>query len=287
MSDIISGEVKDLGGFSVRRLLPAAHRGMIGPFVFLDHFGPASFEPGTGIDVRPHPHIGLATVTYLYEGGILHRDSLGSVQEILPGDVNWMIAGAGIVHSERETEAKRQQPHVQHGIQTWLALPDSQEETQPGFSHHPAATLPNCVEFDGVAMRLIAGDAYGESSPVPVFSPMFYLDVQMQVGSRVTFPNTQNETGVYLVSGQLTCGEQLIQPGRMAYFPPGPHPALEAREHSVLLLFGGERFTSPRHVWWNFVSSSRDRIEQAKARWRDGEFPSIEGDSEFIPLPQD
>jgi redox-sensitive bicupin YhaK (pirin superfamily) len=285
MGDIISGEVKDLGGFSVRRLLPAATRSMIGPFIFFDHFGPANFEPGQGIDVRPHPHIGLATVTYLYQGGILHRDSLGSVQEILPGDVNWMIAGSGIVHSERETEARRRQPHVQHGIQTWLALPDGQEGTQPGFSHHPAATLPNCVGFDGVAMRLIAGDAYGESSPVPVFSPMFYLDVQMQADSRFTLPNPQHETGVYLISGRLACGEQTIHPGLMAYFPPGSHSHLQAREDSVLLLFGGERFASPRHIWWNFVSSSPDRIEQAKTRWRDGGFPSIQGETEFIPLP--
>jgi len=285
MSHIIEGEIKDLGGFSVRRLLPAPERQMIGPFIFFDHFGPARFEPGQGVDVRPHPHIGLATVTYLYKGAILHRDSLGSVQEILPGDVNWMIAGRGIVHSERESDAVRQRAHVQHGIQTWLALPDGDEEIDPGFSHHPANGLPEITSFDGVTMRLIAGDAYGRSSPVPVFSPMFYLDVGMRPGSRLTFPDPGQETGVYLVSGRAMCGEQTVQAGQMAYFPPGPTAELIAATECTLLLLGGDPFAGSRHIWWNFVSSSRTRIERAKQQWRDGGFDPIDGETEFIPLP--
>jgi redox-sensitive bicupin YhaK (pirin superfamily) len=285
MSHIIEGEIKDLGGFSVRRLLPAAGRKMIGPFIFFDHFGPARFEPGQGVDVRPHPHIGLATVTYLYQGAILHRDSLGSVQEILPGDVNWMIAGRGIVHSERESGAVRRQAHVQHGIQTWLALPDGDEEVDPGFSHHPANGLPRIARFDGVTMRLIAGAAYGESSPVPVFSPMFYLDVGMRAGSRLIFPDPAQETGVYLVSGHAMCGDQAVQAGQMAYFPAGPTAELIAGSECTLLLLGGEPFAGSRHIWWNFVSSSPARIEQAKRQWRDGGFDPIDGETEFIPLP--
>jgi redox-sensitive bicupin YhaK (pirin superfamily) len=286
MVTVIEGERLSLGSFSVRRLLPAPRRQMIGPFIFFDHFGPAHFPPGQGIDVRPHPHIGLATLTYLFEGAVLHRDSLGSIQEIRPGDVNWMTAGRGIVHSERESPAVRAVEHVQHGIQIWLVLPDGDEDVPPAFHHHSAATLPVIGLDRGSHARLIAGAAYGRRSPVAVCSPMFYLDVELVAGGLLERPVDDQEAGVYVVSGAVEIENVHHGSGRLIHFAPGTALRLRAIGPARLVLFGGEPFATPRHIWWNFVASSQERIEAARQRWRDGEFDPVPGETEFIPLPE-
>lgn len=285
MVTVIEGEQVDLGTFGVRRLLPASGRQMIGPFIFFDHFGPAHFPPGQGIDVRPHPHIGLATLTYLFEGAILHRDNLGSLQEIRPGDVNWMTAGRGIVHSERESPEVREVEHVQHGIQIWLALPDGDEDIAPAFHHHPAATLPMIGLDQGGDARLIAGAAYGRRSPVAVCSPMFYLDVDLVPGGVLERPADDQESGVYVVSGVVEVAGVQHEAGRLLHFAPQTAVRLRAIGPARLVLFGGAPFATPRHIWWNFVASSPERIEAAKQRWRDGGFDPVPGETEFIPLP--
>ena len=276
---------KDLGGFTVRRVLPGHPIRMVGPFVFFDHMGPAQFAPGHGVEVRPHPHIGLATVTYLFSGGIMHRDSLGYVQKILPGDVNWMVAGRGIVHSERSDPADRAAGHPLHGIQTWLALPRAHENAAPAFTHHPASTLP-AITMPGVDMRLIAGRAFGETAPAQTFSDMFYLAVDLEAGSAFTLPPEHVERAVYLVEGDVSVGGTALEPQHMAVLAPGDSVAIAARTPSRVMLCGGEPMDGERHMFWNFVASDRSMIEEAKARWKSGGFDRIPGETEFIPLPE-
>lgn len=277
---------KDLGGFTVRRLLPYAKRRMVGPFIFLDHMGPAQFTAGHGIDVRPHPHIGLSTVTYLFDGEIHHRDTLGYDETITPGAVNWMTAGRGIAHSERTTADDQGRPHALHGIQSWVALPTSYEAIAPEFHHHAAATLPEFT-LPGAQLKLIAGRAYGHEAPVATHSALFYLEVKLEAGAQLTLPADYRERALYLVSGRLRIGGATITPLSMPIFHPGDSVTLEALEPAHLMLLGGEPFTEQRFIWWNFVASSQEAIEQAKIDWETGKFGTIPGDDkEFIPLPK-
>jgi redox-sensitive bicupin YhaK (pirin superfamily) len=281
---VIPGRPRDLGGFSVRRVLPAAGRQTIGPFIFFDHMGPARFEPGRGVDVRPHPHIGLATVTYLFEGAFLHRDSLGTVQLIEPGAVNWMVAGRGIAHSERTPPELRGGGSKIHGIQTWFALPLAREEDAPSFEHHPAAALPE-LERDGAVLRVVAGEAYGARSPVGVASPTLYVDAKLATGAELALPDDVVERAVYVASGALSIGGETFATGTMVEFTAGAAATIAATEPSRVMLLGGAPLDGPRHIWWNFVSSTRDRIEQAKSDWREERFSAVPGDTERIPLP--
>ena len=284
---VIVPRVRDLGGFNVRRALPSAQRQMVGPFIFWDQAGPAEFGIGEGLDVRPHPHIGLATVTYLFEGEILHRDSLGSAQVIAPGDVNWMTAGKGIVHSERTAPELRAQPGRRiSGIQSWVALPKAAEEVQPGFFHYGAAALPT-IEAEGKRIRVIAGSLFGQISPVRTFSEMFYADVELAAGAKVPLPVGHEERAIYITAGSIEIAGDVFEAGRMLVFRPGDEITVNALALSRLLFLGGEPMDSPRHIWWNFVSSSLDRIEQAKEDWAQKRFPIVPGDeTEFIPLPE-
>lgn len=276
----------DLGGFSVRRALPAKQHRTVGPFVFFDHMGPADFAPGDGIDVRPHPHIGIATVTYLFEGEILHRDSLGFAQPIRPGDVNWMTAGRGIVHSERTAPAERAGAHRLHGIQSWVGLPVAAEETAPAFFHHRADSLPE-LALGSASVRLIAGSAFGERSPVETFSEMFYIDAPLAAGAALPLPDEHEERAIYVAEGAVTVAGERYSAGTMAIAAPGARLSIVANEASRVMLLGGAPLDGPRHVWWNFVSSSRERIEQAKADWRQGRFEPVPDETEFIPLPEE
>jgi redox-sensitive bicupin YhaK (pirin superfamily) len=281
---IIDPKVHDLGGFLVRRAVPHLRARHVGPFVFFDHMGPAQFAAGQGIDVRPHPHIGLATVTYLFSGAIEHRDSLGSVRTIRPGDVNWMTAGSGIVHSERTPAAERAGGHALHGIQTWVALPRGAEEAEPSFHHHPVAELP-AFELGGVHLRLVAGEAFGRRAPVITFSPMFYLAAEFSAGSAMTLPPEHAERAVYAPDQPLRIADVRIVPGQLAVLPSGVDIEIRADADGHAILFGGEPLDGERHLWWNFVSSSRDRIERAKADWAAMRFAPVPGETEFIPLP--
>lgn len=289
MSEIsltIEARTRDLGdGFTVGRVLPSPKRRLVGPFIFFDHMGPTIFEPGRGIDVRPHPHIGLATVTYLFEGGIMHRDSLGSARRIDPGDVNWMTAGRGITHSERTAEADRRSASGLHGIQSWIALPVADEEAEPSFSHTAKEQLPS-FEQEGVRLRLIAGSAYGRTSPVRVFSKTFYLDGELAEGAGLDLPEEHEERAVYVVEGAVELAGQRVEARTMAVLAPGGAPRLRALTDARVMLLGGEPLTGERFIWWNFVSSSQERIEQAKRDWQDGRFASVPGETEFIPLPE-
>ncbi|MEZ5891602.1 MAG: pirin family protein [Parvularculaceae bacterium] len=262
---VIEPRTRDLGGFSVGRVLPYARRRTVGPFIFFDEMGPANFAPGTGIDVRPHPHIGLATVTYLFEGEMRHRDSLGYDQVIRPGDVNWMTAGRGIVHSERTDEETRASGQTMHGIQSWVALPEAAEETEPSFHHHPQASLP-VIEREGVLMRLVAGTAFGETSPVKTFSPIFYLGVEAKAGAAVPMPGDFEERAVYVLSGAVTINGDRFERSHMIVFDEGEAADIVALEPSRLMLLGGAP-VGERFIWWNLVSSRKERIEQAKADW--------------------
>ena len=285
---VIEGRRKDLGGgLEVGRVLPFARRRMIGPFVFLDHMGPADFAVGEGIDVRPHPHIGLSTVTYLFEGEIHHRDNLGTSQLIRPGAVNWMTAGAGIVHSERTDPPKRAQGGPMHGMQAWVALPQADEESTPGFVHYAAATLPEFSE-DGVWARLIAGSAYGLSNGVKTHSPLFYLHAELASGARLALPAGHTERAAYIVSGSVSHDGTSYGAGRMLVFAPGGEPVIAAENGPArIMLLGGESI-GERFIWWNFISSRRERIEQAKADWQAGRMKlPPEDNAEFIPLPDD
>ncbi|MDX1528650.1 MAG: pirin family protein [Gammaproteobacteria bacterium] len=283
---LIQPRTRDLGDFQVKRVLPAGRqRKMVGPFIFFDHMGPAEFAAGKGIDVRPHPHIGLATVTYLFEGEIVHRDSLGFVQTIKPGDVNWMTAGSGIVHSERSGEAQRADASRLFGIQSWVALPRAAEETEPEFFHHPKSTLP-MIESDGICMRLIAGTAFGERSPVKTYSDMFYLDAEMPAGGRLKLPDEHEERAVYPVAGEVALNGVSISAGNMAVIAPGAEAELQCSRDARVMLLGGATMDGERHIWWNFVSSSKERIEQAKADWKENRFAKVPGETEFIPLPE-
>jgi redox-sensitive bicupin YhaK (pirin superfamily) len=281
----MDGRARDLGGFSVRRVLPAGGLQTVGPFIFFDHIGPAVFAPGTGVDVRPHPHIGLATVTYLYAGEFMHRDSLGTAQLIRPGDVNWMVAGRGIAHSERTPPDVRLTGGASiHGIQTWIALPTQHEEAEPAFEHHPESALPE-IRLPGAVLRLIAGAAFGQRAPAAVFSPMFYLDAAMEAGGTVELPTQYQERAVYVAEGEIAIGGSRYGPGQMVLFKADSTAAPVATMPSRTMLLGGAPLEGPRHIWWNFVSSSRERIEQAKRDWQLGAFAPVPGDDERIPLP--
>ena len=283
---VVTGRPRDLGGFEVRRVLPSGRRRMVGPFIFFDEMGPATLGPGRGIDVRPHPHIGLATLTWLFDGEILHRDSLGSEQLIRPGAVNWMTAGRGIVHSERSDGPGRERESRLHGIQSWVALPLGMEDGDPAFSHHPADAVP-VMQSEGLELRLIAGEAWGERSPVPVHSPMFYLQARLDAGARLGLPGEFEDRAVYVVSGAVEAAGETHGPGTLAVFAAGREAALTASEPSLVMLLGGQPLEGERHIWWNFVASSEARIERAKSDWQAGRFPPVPGDEERIPLPED
>ncbi len=286
IATVIDARPRDLGGFTVGRVLPSGMRRLVGPFIFFDHMGPNEFAAGHGIDVRPHPHIGLATVTYLFDGEIVHRDSLGSHQPIRPGDVNWMIAGRGIVHSERTGAESRRAGSRMDGLQLWVALPVASEETEPEFHHHAAKTLPS-LDVAGARIRVLAGTAYGEKSPVKTFAPLFYLDVAMPAGCELPVPRDHEERAAYVVDGAITCGNERAERGRMLVFTVGADVLLRATTDARIVLLGGSPIDGERHIWWNFVSSSKARIEQAKHDWKEGRFPKVPGDDvEFIPLPE-
>ncbi|MHA7873471.1 MAG: pirin family protein, partial [Hyphococcus sp.] len=260
---MIEPRTRDLGGFTVGRVLPYAKRRMVGPFIFLDEMGPATFAPGAGIDVRPHPHIGLATVTYLFDGELRHRDNLGCDQVIRPGDVNWMTAGRGIVHSERTDDAPRASGQHMHGIQSWVALPEDAEDTAPGFHHHPKDSLP-VVERDGATMRLIAGEAFGAASPVETFSPIFYLGGDAVAGARIALPDQYEDRALYLVDGSVSVDGDPYDKGRLLVFASNAAPEITTASAARFMLLGGARL-SERLIWWNLVASSQDRIDRAKA----------------------
>ena len=283
IEQLIEPQLTDLGGFSVRRALPNAQRCMVGPWIFFDHMGPADFPAGQGIDVRPHPHVNLATVTYLFEGEILHRDSLGSLQPVRPGDINLMVAGRGIVHSERERDAVRAVAHRQHGLQLWLALPEADEETEPAFYHYPAADIP-AVTVDGIALRVLMGSAFGVTSPVATFAETLYIEAQLQPGQILDLPGVE-ERAVYVVQGAVAAAGTPIPAYTMAVFAPGEDITLEAAAATRIAVIGGAH-VGRRHIYWNFVSSRKARIEQACRDWQEGRFPKVPGDTEeFIPLP--
>ena len=282
---LLDSRLHDLGGFNVRRVVPQLRARHVGPFVFFDHMGPARFAPGTGIDVRPHPHIGLATVTYLFDGVIEHRDSLGSVQEIRPGDVNWMTAGRGIVHSERTPAAARAAGIALNGVQTWVALPRDSEEIAPSFQHHPAASLPQ-LERAGVRLRVVAGDAFGAHAPVRIFARTLFVACEFDAGAELALPPEHVERAVYALDAPLRIGPTEVQPGQLAVLPADGTLTISATQPARAMIFGGDPLDGERHLWWNFVSSSHERIEQAKAAWLAQRMGQVPGDSEFIPLPQ-
>jgi hypothetical protein len=282
---IIDPKVHDLGGFQVRRALPHINARHVGPFVFFDHMGPATFASGEGIDVRPHPHIGLATVTYLFDGAIEHRDNLGNILTIRPGDVNWMTAGRGIAHSERSPMAERVAGHALHGIQTWVALPQNAEEAHPSFHHHASVDLPQ-IQSGGVQLTLIVGEAFGMRSPVATFSKMFYLAADFSAGSALILPSDHIERAVYAPDAALQVGDAELAPKKLAVLPRGIDVTIRAQTAARALIFGGDPLDGERHLWWNFVSSSRERIEQAKRDWAESRFAPVVGETEFIPLPK-
>lgn len=290
LETVVVTRVRDLvDGFKVRRVLPSARRRMVGPFIFLDQMGPEILSAGRGLDVAPHPHIGLATVTYLFDGELMHRDSLGTVQPIRPGEVNWMTAGRGIAHSERTPQEKRAAGSDLFGIQSWVALPLRHEEDAPAFAHHDAGELP-FVEGEGKRVRLIAGSLYGARSPVETLSEMFYADVGLDGGARLPLPKEHEERAAYVVEGTvaLSCNGATFEAGQLMVFKPGAEVTLEAHASSGarVMLLGGESMDSRRHIWWNFVSSSSERIEQAKEDWKAGRFAPVPEETEFIPLPE-
>lgn len=287
LEQVLDGRTEHVGGFSVHRVLPFRKRRSVGPFVFFDHMGPAELAPGHGADVRPHPHIGLATVTYLFEGEIIHRDSVRSLQSIHPGDVNWMTAGRGVAHSERSPDAVREHGGRMHGIQSWVALPVAHEEDAPSFAHHPASTLP-VLSRPGAELRLIAGHAYGERSPVAVLSPTFYVHAELEPGATIDLPDDHAERAAYVVRGEIEHEGTPYRGGQMLIFTPGTAAAVRATGGpACVMLLGGAPLDAPRFMWWNFVSSSHDRIEQAKRDWADGRFDPVHGDPDArLPLPE-
>ena len=289
---VIVPRARDLGDFEVRRALPAPRRQMVGPFIFFDQMGPAEFVTGQGIDIRPHPHIGLATVTYLYKGKFHHRDSLGTDQWIEPGAVNLMTAGHGITHSERVDGAMLAQPYAMFGIQTWIALPKGAEDGPAAFVHAARDELP-MLEGEGKRLRLILGTAYGARAPVPTASEMFYIDAMLEPGARLPLPDGHEDRGAYVVQGAVEVAGQRFEPGRMMVFRPGDRVSMTAGpEGARVMLLGGATLEGPRYIWWNFVASSKERIEAAKDAWREGDWahgrfslpPTDRG--EFIPLPE-
>ncbi len=282
----LTGHNKDLGGgFVVRRLLPDAKRQAVGPFLFFDHFGPVTVEPGTNHDVRPHPHIGLATVTYLFEGAIMHRDSLGFEQRIEPGAVNWMTSGRGIVHSERGPENLRNTAYVNHGLQLWAALPLASEEVEPAFFHTPAADIP-VVTFGATEVRVLVGEAFGKTSPVKTFSQTIYLDVLLADAGRLELPPLAEELAIYLVDGEVSVDGESVAPGALVVLVPGSTTVLTSTAHARLVVIGGEALDAHRYMWWNFVSSRKERIVQASEEWLAQSMGHVPGETEFIPLPE-
>lgn len=286
---IVVPKSHDVGGFEVRRALPTAKRRMVGPFIFWDQMGPGYLPAGTGLDVRPHPHIGLSTVTYLTEGEILHRDSLGKVQPIRPGAVNWMTAGKGIVHSERTEAGLRAQGNHLAGFQSWVALPQRFEEIEPDFVHYDSATLP-VISDHGVWMRLVAGCLFGQTSPVRTLSETIYAEILLDAGAKVEIPASHPERALYLADGHIDIAGDAFTAeggaGQLLVLREGNNLTVRAEAPTRLLLLGGEPMDGPRFIWWNFVSSSKERIEDAKSDWRAGRFPSVPGETEFIPLPE-
>lgn len=283
---------RDLGGFEVRRALPAPKRQMVGPFIFFDQAGPAEFLTGQGVDVRPHPHIGLGTVTYLFQGDFHHRDSTGADQVIRPGALNWMVAGRGVTHSERTSAKARSGPNSLFGIQTWLALPESHEDVAPSFEHHGKDTLP-VIEDSGVSVRLILGNAYGQLAPAKMLSETFYADVRLEPGIRLPMPDDHEDRGIYIVEGSISVAGQEFEAGQMMVFRPGDRVTVAAGDRGArLMILGGATFNGPRYIWWNFVASSQERIEAAKSEWRaanwgQGRFDLPADDrNEHIPLPE-
>jgi redox-sensitive bicupin YhaK (pirin superfamily) len=287
IAQVIAPRTVDLGdGFSVRRALPSARTRMVGPFIFFDHFGPAEFRAGTGLDVRPHPHIGLATVTYLFDGEIMHRDSLGTEAPIKPGEVNLMTAGRGIVHSERTGSELRTTGSPIHGLQMWVALPAAKEEMAPEFAHHEVQEFP-MVRDDGVFARVVIGSLYGETSPVPTVHETMFANVALRPGATLPIDAGHEERALYLVDGTLDIAGDTFAPGQLLVFKPGDRLTVKAVTDAHFVICGGAPMDGPRHIWWNFVSSRKDRIEQAKADWKAGHFGKVPGDEiEFIPLPE-
>jgi redox-sensitive bicupin YhaK (pirin superfamily) len=283
MAFVIKAARKDLGGFSVSRIIPSVQQRTVGPFVFVDHMGPATFEAGQGINVRPHPHIGLATISYLMEGSMLHRDSLGSIQEIQPGDVNWMTAGKGIVHSERETIETRGKTHVLNGLQCWVALPEDKVDMEPSFLHIDRAKLPY-IHREKVLMRLIAGEAYNYTSPVKTYSSMFYLDAITEAGASVERPCGCSETACYVIYGTVKIGEVEYSAGDFVMLE--DEEEIQTMQNSRYFLLGGKKLEKQPILRWNFLAYNEEKLKEAEDRWRNGEFPQIPGDDrEFIPLP--
>lgn len=279
------GHQRDLGdGFMVSRVLPAAHQHAVGPFVFMDHMGPLTVAAGQAMDVRPHPHIGLATVTYLWEGRIEHRDGLGNTQLIEPGAVNWMTAGAGIVHSERTPAIDRGRPQALHGLQLWVALPLDAEQGVPAFEHTDASALPTLTR-DGVDARIVAGSAYGLRSPVTIPSPLFYVDAHLRQGAILPLPDEHVQRAAYVVAGAVRADDEALAPGELVSFAPGA-AALAAEVDSHVVLLGGAPLDAPRYIWWNFVASTETQLEAARQAWRQQRYPMVAGDDEFIPLPE-
>ena len=286
--DLVTGQLRDLGGFSVRRILPSLAHRAVGPFVFFDHLGPATLAAGAGVEVRPHPHIGLATVTYLFEGELLHRDSIGSDQAIRPGDVNWMTSGRGIVHSERSPGSIADAPQAIHGIQSWVAVPRTHEDGEPSFAHHPAATLPT-VSLPGVRITVIAGDAFGQRAPVAVLSPTLYAAARLDADSTLTLDDAHDERAVFVVDGDVTVDGVPVTPQALAVITSGGDVTIEARSAALVMLVGGAKLDAPRALEWNFVASDRAAIEQARDDWRhypSARFPQVPGEHESIPLPE-
>ncbi len=282
---VIVPRTRDLGGFSVRRALPSTQRQMVGPFIFFDQMGPSEFLLGAGMDVRPHPHIGLSTVTYLFDGEIMHRDSLGSDLPIRPGELNWMTAGRGIVHSERTAPRLRATGSKLFGIQSWVSLSARDEEQAPGFVHYDSAALPVLSE-PGKTVRIIAGSLLGAHSPVATSSPLFYADAALEAGHSIPLDPDYDERAIYTVGGQIDIAGDTFEAGQLLIFKPSDRITITARTDARFMLLGGEPMDGPRHVWWNFVSSRKERIDQAKADWKAARFDSVPGDPEFIPLPE-
>ena len=277
---------KDIGGFQVRRALPTAKRRLVGPFIFFDRMGPAILRADQALDVRPHPHIGLATVTYLFDGEIMHRDSLGTAAAIRPGEVNWMTAGRGIVHSERTAPELRTAGSPIHGLQMWVALPAAKEEMAAGFAHHATAEFP-LLQENGRTIRVVVGSLYGAKSPVPTVHETIFGDVRLPTGSRLPLDADHEERAIYLIDGEIDIAGDKFAPGRLLLFKPGDQLTIQAATDTHFIIVGGAPMDGPRHIWWNFVSSRKERIEQAKAEWKAGHFGKVPGDEiEFIAVPE-
>jgi redox-sensitive bicupin YhaK (pirin superfamily) len=287
IAHVVVPRTVDLGdGFSVRRALPSARSRMVGPFIFFDHFGPAEFRAGAGLDVRPHPHIGLATVTYLFDGEIVHRDSLGTAAAIKPGEINLMTAGRGIVHSERTGAQKRATGSPIHGLQMWVALPEAKEEMAPAFAHHEVGEFPLIID-DRKVVRVVIGSLYGERSPVPTVHETMFANIALRAGATLPLDADHEERALYVIDGTVDISGDKFEPGRLLVFKPGDRVTIKALTDAHLVICGGAPMDGPRHIWWNFVSSRKDRIEQAKAEWAAGHFGKVPGDEiEFIPLPE-